>query len=1426
MNVTPNTPDINMLDVHVTYKNNEFLVDINSKNSFTNDEKDQIKNKIILICKSILGQITNKDIQQIDFSFQPNQHSKVRLISKDQTVDAQEITVFTGAAKKESVALVSLVEKIGRDHLNKSSAPRPEDSSGIYETIKRCFQRTWLYYNTINPTAKSMVNEVVKGKNSQQLEELYKNPSALFATIKSKILTDEPAYRKAYGSAEVDTIIQAQLLEGIQGRLKALKEPLLTEKSLHRLEIARDLTHLKNHSYTTDSISEAIFDRLSKISPLDIPIDLLKEIPITDFNKHQLADLWSNTLGNLFSKGHLDKLAMDTNKKGAIVQEHYASRYLNTLVSLPTALQNITIPSGETLESLCKYLDEKQSATVIKDFVIQRSGLPSRDTEKADIVKTNQPIQSFIDKIKSDLAPLAKEQRFFDAQITPALKKLRKEMEESNALEIAENLIQEKPTFLKNFIDNVHSKMSSEQMVKFDESRLKKIFYNELESILLFDYQFTSTQLESLRQLRSNKLQESTHSIKITEAMKQFVKDLQTIQNSKGHLSFEKDQLQEYSTTTIPFIKFLSLRKVDVIKDAYMKKVESANIQNDKEIASLNITKADLDAKFARAQSIKGRDKIKIFRELVAVKNQLAELNMKKAVLGDALKAHKDGDTEKLLTALSLVTISVGSKQYETTNIDSIDKEGLDTLKSINKRLQSELKKLREEQSPDEVKAAKIQLLTNQIQQLDKFLAGVEKIEPLKAEIAARASKLKENIDNLKTKARLWYQDLLKRGVSVEALASLEPLKSFKELPTEFIVTLWEETLTHLFQKTGLNKLSNDRVLDIEIKSQMKEYLRAKTVLKGLSTINSEAHAALNKHIEKLESQFTQPDIKAHLATSVGASPSVTTNDILFSDEIVRAVQNNKQAKFSVFTAMQQADLMYLTRALNKTENQITVEEKNEIKNILARIANEPKMKQLIALHQDGPSNKIDPNNFPWIMRQILGRFMGSPSEGVKLQAGVSSDTMEFLSKYLTAQEKIKKTKFKEVVGRGIINKTKSIIEKYLKKEKINSEDRLSIKEISTLSSLARTYDETLIANMHRLGLDDLGIMAMHNLSKEAKEQMDKLQGIIKPLMDQHYTSGSLLAHVSSKEAAWKGRKPDIEEQLTAYIGNGLTHGAKLFHNSEGEITISHVIGEYDQAPLSIYELCISDIWALDVVPLMDSSLHPYLKDLYGDDWKSKINLKYQNIEKSLHNQGDKRFDAIKNDHERRIQAGLADYSWLRFLGVKNVQGHQVEQSDQFATLHHQILKGEPLKGKQICSEFASRSTAAAMIELNERLRTELLNKNPSLDGSAVVGTLKRAGIEVPANVSEFLLNGSRKNSAQDRADLVKILKSASTLYSKEQINLIIRIASHEIFDLPYSKKERFEAIHPGRMIKLLDDKGCVKRVAPPAGVSELLDIK
>lgn len=236
------------------------------------------------------------------------------------------------------------------------------------------------------------------------------------------------------------------------------------------------------------------------------------------------------------------------------------------------------------------------------------------------------------------------------------------------------------------------------------------------------------------------------------------------------------------------------------------------------------------------------------------------------------------------------------------------------------------------------------------------------------------------------------------------------------------------------------------------------------------------------------------------------------------------------------------------------------------------------------------------------------------------------------------------------------------------------------------------------------------------------------------------------------------------------------------------------------------------------------------LRDIYGDEWPQVINERYQKVEYEMQSKAAKKFENIGNDQERRVAAGFADHPNLFKLMGKDVKGHEKKYERNFDRLHAKFFEENNLPDEeQICSEWATKATLVAMLETNKRIASEIRKKvGNQFDGNQILQNLQQRKIDLPADVEEYL-KGIRHwkeqaaVSKQAERKLVKILKDQR--YSAQDIQLIIRLGNQEIFDLPYSQKERLKAVHPGRMVRLLTDKKCAKIKEPPTILRNLVAI-
>lgn len=650
--------------------------------------------------------------------------------------------------------------------------------------------------------------------------------------------------------------------------------------------------------------------------------------------------------------------------------------------------------------------------------------------------------------------------------------------------------------------------------------------------------------------------------------------------------------------------------------------------------------------------------------------------------------------------------------------------------------------------------------------------------------------------------------------------------EEIKENPENLISeSLWKLALFLSLNDSLLKEINSGAPLDKGMEKRLRPYIKIKVLMRERNTSQA--------HLESIEEKITNQEIKAYLKEAPKTYTEKSLDELLLGDDVLNEIEQAEPT--SILSNNQQVNLMRLTRLLNKAP-ELTIEERMQLLNILEKAENDvglPKvLDKFITKNLEDKEELL--NDLPSFLRGIAHTFVApSLEKEYMIPAGISEPSITFLRSYLYKMNYMRKSE-KEIT---VLNtKLESLLAKYQENpESIKPNERVTLSEIGKISSSGRLNKSinntpSFFGELEVLGLMEVSpeIERLFDKSKRSQELFSSLEKSVALGVNAHYQNGDILAYVAKKKSEFINKPIPIGERLTSFASNGFLHGAKLFCDNN-EVIISHIYEELEQEPLSLYQLCISDIWEIDIAPLVPHSLHAQLKEIYGEEWPKKINEIYQQAESELHTRGGKQFEQVENNQKRRIDAGLANHPTLLKLIGKDVKGHKKEHEKDFTNLHAEFFGDSLPTGNQICSEWASKATLASMLETNKRLVADIKNKvGESYDGNQIIKDLEEKDIEVPLDVKDYL-NGTRhwksERKVTERAErqLVKILKQQG--YSKASIELIIRVGNEEIFDLPYSRKERLKAIHPGRMVSLLVDKKCAKQKPPPPEFTSLVAV-
>ena len=142
--------------------------------------------------------------------------------------------------------------------------------------------------------------------------------------------------------------IDAILIESVNYKLESQKLPKWTDKTIDDLNIHRII------SRSIDGGIEQFEKMLNLIDPNKIPVDILAKIQTSSENKTVLLKVWKQLLGNIFAKGHLDKIVEEKNIKESISQLKYGELYVKARKFIPNDL-------AKDLKEFIDELDKKRT---------------------------------------------------------------------------------------------------------------------------------------------------------------------------------------------------------------------------------------------------------------------------------------------------------------------------------------------------------------------------------------------------------------------------------------------------------------------------------------------------------------------------------------------------------------------------------------------------------------------------------------------------------------------------------------------------------------------------------------------------------------------------------------------------------------------------------------------------------------------------------------------------------------------------------------------------------------------------------------------------------------------------------------------------------------------------------------------------------
>lgn len=397
-------------------------------------------------------------------------------------------------------------------------------------------------------------------------------------------------------------------------------------------------------------------------------------------------------------------------------------------------------------------------------------------------------------------------------------------------------------------------------------------------------------------------------------------------------------------------------------------------------------------------------------------------------------------------------------------------------------------------------------------------------------------------------------------------------------------------------------------------------------------------------------------------------------------------------------------------------------------------------------LTQSIESQRILPEVHKAFLGDFIQRSMGDKKFlhaisklNLKQNPDISEDTIAILRTFYTRMSKVEQYKI-------IAHKIENLSQK--QGQVVSEQEKITREEIGIT-----LYMEGLLSSLQFIekaaNLDN-GVLALIPILRQTKDLTNQMFAKIASETD--FRSGDLSLENMSKKRAIKGTTPSLKEKLGDIISSH-QHTAKLIKRATVETSpkLFHMTywGVKEDEILSS-EYLLSDFFRFEPSKLLNlnNNMINKLNKKHREGYEKYVDDLYRKIEEELaHDESQGYHTDLVADAINNTMSTLA--SLIPFFGHSKLFSDDIEKSVHEKITQNQYAHGAKGSKKMMCSEFAARTTAAALIELDKRLKDEL-------------------GITDPKT---------------------------------------------HVINMPFDARERFSRIHPDRLIKILQEAKCITQL-------------
>jgi len=1210
-----------------------------------------------------------------------------------------------------------------------------------------------------------------------------------------------------YGKKELSIIYENELLREMNRALRKLKLPPVTKDEVRKFKAEQVIQELISQGSTSENIKKAV----AEIKTEDMPFDLLAEIPITDENEKILTATWEKVLKELFSKGTLGQIRK-TKKSEGYIRANLAIKFLNAQKQLPKQI-------FEQLKTITKNRLSSKSIEQLTNFIIDRKAYYG---EKVDL---EDPI-------------ILEKQKIFSNKIEAKIKKKMRKAK-SDRYYIPYILVKDK--VIGKLLKSVEKTLSIEERELFTTESIRNLIYYQVEKSAISYYYYTSNQIDKLANYRDEMTTVKIEKTLLEMKLEKFINSKKSV---KKDFSKKEDIMIDalpYNRVKLPDMNINIQYDSDSNKgnpiESILKKIDNMKKETLKSRRELKKEYKKIKIELKRKMTLRAVGPVagihKLKSQSVKIKKKIDRL---KKIAKD-LSVYSRIENS-MTTVEDMKSIRISSRRI---NVNKLSPQELEFFKQISKVLQKEQEEL--------------SAVLMDPSRKEEFSSIEEKITKTKEKIKALHTLLERaegirmhhsRVDNL--------QKELKKEIEEIALQNMKSFMKDNRIPLDRISDLFSEikvkkgnvllaekiyeSLTSDLLKEKLSKINQTEETFL-LRKEVGTVLKTRECMERLP-FSSQFKKRMRSEFSQFEKKVVNEKAKKMFKKNSNGLDNGLEVDLYLSKEVEKDILQNGFTHPSKISPEAIACLIHLTRTVvfleDRKTNKLDKSMQDEFMEALNKLFELPDFGKLLREIKEDPEEVQMEGRLEQLIPQFIRNFVPVHlKKEYKIPSGITVDVIDLVNQF----SKMKRGHDRLV--KILLPRAEKLLKDYKKDPaSILKSDKLSFLELSQISKQARFIkntsgkDSLLFELFKNLGLTkQSGVEKYIAGARKACDMIESLEGILMKDFADHYEDGDIFSYVGKKKEAWVGHDLGREEKMTMLLTGGLTHGMKVYHDKENHLHVSHVYQDYEHEQLSIYQAAISDTWRIQIPSLLSRSSTAVLKKAMGDDWKTIVTAKYHEIEKNIHENITKRFKSISNVTERRINAGLADFHGIlnlfsRSKGHEAIEGHKEKFEQDFAEIYNNFVTGTSRKSKQICSEFVSKSTLAALMQLNEELAVIIANSRDDLIAKNVQTKLVGRGVTLDKDTQEYL-DGKRHYGKEQivtknaKKKLRKILKRNG--FSSGDIKLILMISDKEVFNLPYDRREKMRMIHPGRMVSILTKKKCVTKVPPSKVFASLIQV-